>query len=266
MPHQLLHAAPARLPRHLVQLIAETHACLDDVAARERELAPWSGTLRRLMTARTVGSSTAIEGYVASEDDTVRILEGQGPVAAPRETEDAIRDYRRAMDRVAGLAADPEFEWDPSTIRDLHFLITASNGSSDPGLWRKQEVHIQRGRGGIPYEPPPASEVPALMRAVARYQASSDADPLVRAALLHLHITAVHPFVDGNGRVARVLHALVLARARLLPLDVCSIESRLADDTDAYYASLRTTNGVHRLGGPDYYDPRRSVEPWLEFC
>src|SRR5947209_15982969 len=96
-----LHTTPQRLPRRLVGLVAETHACLDEAAARERELAPWSGTLRRLMTARTVGSSTAIEGFVASEDDTVRILEGQGAVAAPRETENAIRDYRRAMDRVA---------------------------------------------------------------------------------------------------------------------------------------------------------------------
>lgn len=261
-----LHAAPARLPRRLSTLLAETHACLDEVAVRERALAPWTGTLRRLMAARTVAASTAIEGFVASHHDTVRLLEGQASEAAPRQTEDAIRDYRRAMDRVAGLAADPEFEWRPAVLRDLHFLVTASDPHSAPGRWREVDVHIRRGPTGIPFQPPPAQQVTALMRAAATHQASSDDDPIVRAAMLHLHATAIHPFADGNGRTARVLQSLVLARARLLPLDVCSIESHLAGDTAAYYAALRTTNGVHRLGGPEFYDPDRSVEAWLEFC
>jgi Fic family protein len=261
-----LHAAPATLPRSLSTLIAETHAFLDDVAAQERALAPWTGTLRRLMAARTVGASTAIEGYSASQQDTVRLMEGQASEAAPPETEDAIRDYRRAMDRVAGLAVDPEFDWRPGVIRDLHFLVTASARGNYAGRWRDEEVHVRRGADAIPYQAPPAFEVAGLMKAAAEFQAASDADPLVRAAMLHLHVAAVHPFVDGNGRTARVLQSLVLARARLLPLDVCSIESFLAANTDLYYAALRTTNGVHRLGGPEFYDPARSAVPWLEFC
>jgi len=261
-----LHQPPARLPRRLSTLVAETHACLDEVATRERALAPWTGTLRRLMSARTVAASTAIEGFVASHDDTIRLLEGQPSTAAPRETEDAIRDYRRAMDRVAGLAADREFEWRAPVLRDLHFLVTAAEPGSLPGRWREAEVHIQRGGGGAPYQPPPSSQVAGLMRAAATFQARSGDDPIIRAAMLHLHVAAVHPFTDGNGRTARVLQSLVLARARLLPLDVCSIETQLAADTAAYYGALRTTNGVHRLGGPEFYEPHRSVEAWLEFC
>jgi Fic family protein len=263
---QTIHEAPQRLPRQLSTLLAETHACLDQVAARERALAPWTGTLRRLIAARTVAASTAIEGFVASHHDTVRLLEGQTAEAAPRETEDAIRDYRRAMDRVAGLATDPEFEWRPSVIRELHFLVTAAASGDGPGRWRNVDVHVRRGEAGIPYDPPPAHQLALLMRAAVAYQASSGDDPIVRAAMAHLHIAAIHPFADGNGRTARVLHSLVLARARLLPLDVCSIESQLATDTAAYYAALRTTNGIHRLGGPEFYDPERSVTAWLEFC
>src|SRR5215472_2761297 len=134
-----LHLPPATFPRRLNTLLAETHARLDEVAARERELAPWTGTLRRMIAARTVAASTAIEGFVASQRDTVRLLEGQPSEAAPRETEDAIRDYRRAMDRVVGLAADTEFEWRPSVIRDLHFLVTSADAGSAPGLWRETE-------------------------------------------------------------------------------------------------------------------------------
>jgi Fic family protein len=261
-----IHGATQTLRRRLSTLLAETHACLDEAAVQERALAPWTGTLRRLMAARTVAASTAIEGFTASQHDTVRLLEGQSPDAVPAETEDAILDYQRAMDRVAGLAADPEFEWRSSLFRDLHFLVTAGSTDSTPGRWREEEVHIRRGAGGIPYEPPPASQVPTLMKTAAEYQARSDDDPIVRAAMLHLHIAAVHPFADGNGRTARVLQSLVLARARLLPLDVCSIESHLAARTGEYYAALRSTNGVHRLGGPEFYDPGRSAEPWLEFC
>lgn len=261
-----LHTPPERLPRALSTLAATTHACLDDVAVQERALAPWTGTLRRLMAARTVSASTAIEGFSASEQDTARLMEGQSAEAAPTETEVAIRDYRRAMDRVAGLATDPEFAWQAGVARELHFLVTAGRAGSHPGRWREDEVYVRRGRDAIPYQGPPASDVPALMAAAARYQAGSEHDPLVRAAMVHLHVAAVHPFVDGNGRTARVLQSLVLARAQRLPLDVCSIESYLAANTDHYYAALRTTNGVHRLGGPEYYDPERSAEPWLEFC
>jgi Fic family protein len=262
-----IHEPPAVLPRGLSTLLAEVHACLDDVASSEHALAPWTGTLRRFMAARTVSASTAIEGFVASHRDTVRLLERQAARTAPRSTEDAILDYSRAMDRVGSLAVDPEFEWRPALCRDLHFLVTASDPASRPGRWRDADVHVHRGPGGIVYEPPPAHAVAGLMREATRYQARTRGeDPIVRAAMLHLHVTAIHPFADGNGRTARVLQSLVLARARLLPLDVCSIESQLAADTEAYYSALRSTNGIHRLGGADFYDPARSVEGWLEFC
>ncbi len=258
--------APSPLPRHLAERVAETHTWLDEVAAEERALAPWTGTLRRVMGARVVGASTAIEGFSATHQDTVRLIEGQRSAAAPPETEEAIRDYRRAMDRVAGLAVDTEFEWRPSVVRDLHFLVTAGSRRSQPGRWRDEEVHVRRGADAIPYQAPPADDVPRLMRSAAEYQSCSDDDALIRAAMVQLHVAAVHPFLDGNGRTARVLQSLVLARARLLPLDVCSIETYLAANTDQYYAALRTTNGVHRLGGAEYYDPTRSAVPWLEFC
>ena len=62
--------------------------------------------------------------------------------------------------------------------------------------------------------------------------------PIVRAAMAHLNLTMIHPFKDGNGRAARALQTLVIARGGLLHPAFCSIEEWLGEHTEAYYAVL----------------------------
>jgi Fic family protein len=77
--------------------------------------------------------------------------------------------------------------------------------------------------------------------------------------MAHLHVTSVHPFRDGNGRVARIVQSLVLAREGLLAPEFSSIEEYLGRNTPAYYAALREVQG----GG---YRPERDASAWVEFC
>jgi Fic family protein len=83
--------------------------------------------------------------------------------------------------------------------------------------------------------------------------------PIVCGAMAPFHIAAVHPFCDGNGRTARVVQSLVLAKAGRMAPAFASIERYLGDHTNDYYRALGASQGGH-------YDPTSDVTPWLRFA
>src|SRR6202049_2808881 len=179
---------------------------------------PWTGALRRLAAAEATVGSTSIEGYGASIEDTVEILAGRHPSGASDETQRIISAYAQAMDRVAVLADDRHFQWSPQTVLDLHFLVCHPQPQGGPGRLREGTVIVTRGLGRDPYRPPSPSDVPGLVTEVADWLSAGDLarHPVIRAAMAHLNLVSIHPFRDGNGRAARIVQSLVLAKERLL--------------------------------------------------
>jgi Fic family protein len=82
---------------------------------------------------------------------------------------------------------------------------------------------------------------------------------VVQAAMAHLHVVSVHPFRDGNGRIARIIQSLVLAREGLVAPEFSSIEEYLGHNTKQYYAVLQEVQGGR-------YQPARDASPWVAFC
>jgi len=83
--------------------------------------------------------------------------------------------------------------------------------------------------------------------------------PLIRSALLHLNVIAIHPFNDGNGRTARVLAGIELVRDGIQSTELISVEAYLRRNRDDYVAALRTTLG------PSYDPDNHPVTEWLEY-
>ena len=222
---------------------------------------PWTGALRRLAAAEATVGSTSIEGYGASLEDTVEILAGRHPSGTSEDTQRIISAYAQAMDRVAVLADDKRFQWSSQTVLDLHFLVCHPQPEAGPGRLRDGAVIVTRGPGRDPYRPPAASEVPVLVNEVARWLGSGDLTrhAVVRAAMAHLNLVSIHPFRDGNGRVARVVQSLALAKEGLLRPEMVSIEPYLGRHTREYYAVLEEVQGLA-------FDPRRDASAWVEFC
>src|ERR1700680_1795320 len=179
---------------------------------------PWTGALPGLAAAEPPVGWTSIEGYGASLEDTVEILAGQHPSGTSEETQRIIAAYAQAMDRVAVLAADLRFQWSPQTMLDLHFLVCHPQPQGGPGRLREGPVIVTRGLGRDPYRPPSPSDVPGLVTEVADWLGAGDLarHPVIRAAMAHLNLVSIHPFRDGNGRAARIVQSLVLAKERLL--------------------------------------------------
>ncbi|MEP6752555.1 MAG: Fic family protein [Candidatus Dormiibacterota bacterium] len=222
---------------------------------------PWTGALRRLAAAEATVGSTSIEGYGASLEDTVEILAGRHPAGASDETQRIIAAYAQAMDRVAVLADDRRFQWSQQTILDLHFLVCHPQPKAGPGRLRDGSVIVTRGLGRDPYRPPRSSDVPALLGEVAAWLDKGDLSrhPVVRAAMAHLNLVSIHPFRDGNGRLARIVQSLVLAKEGLLRPELVSIEPYLGRHTREYYTVLEEAQG-------GAFDPQRDASAWVEFC
>lgn len=221
----------------------------------------WIGTLRRLVRAEAVESSTSIEGFSVDPEDAVALVSGDARPSANDESQLAVASYGRAMRHVAAMAADPHFRWSERVLLDLHFDACEFQDDKDPGLWRTGPISVTGPGGRIAYRGPDAEAVPGLMAEATDWLEEDDLDApaVVRAAMAHLHVVAIHPFRDGNGRVARVAQSLVLARDGLVSFEFASIEEYLGRRTQDYYDVLERTQGGS-------YKPQRSAREWVEFC
>lgn len=221
----------------------------------------WSGSLRRVQFARAVRGSNSIEGYDAALDDAAAINLGEAPLDADEETRLAIKGYRDAMTFVLQLADEDELEYSEQLLKSLHFMMTSYDLKRSPGLWRPGAIFVRdEETGQVVYEGADVDDVPQLMRElVDQLNAHEERPAIVRAAMAHLNLVMVHAFRDGNGRMARCLQTLVLAREGILSPVFCSIEEYLGRDTAAYYAVLGQV-------GQGSWQPELDARPWIRFC
>src|SRR3954469_7011820 len=228
-----------------------------EVRARGR----WIGTLRREVRASSIDGSTSIEGFSVSPDEALALTSGRRSPDQGNEDRQAVACYAQAMDHVGTMAVDPSFRWLDRVILDLHFDACCFQRDKDPGLWRTGPIGVTGADGSLEYRGPDAGEVVELMDEVVTWLAEGnpDADVVVRAAMAHLNVISVHPFRDGNGRIARILQSLVLAREGLASPEFFSIEEYLGKHTRQYYAALRATQGGS-------YQPQRDATAWVAFC
>lgn len=244
---------------------AEVLQHVEDLRSRLRlwvaERRRWTGVLRRMSFARQVQASNSIEGYNSTLDDAVAILEGEDPLDATEETTRALEGYRQAMTYVLQLADDPHFAYSTDLVKSLHFMMMGYALDKSPGRYRLGHVYIRNdSTGEIVYEGPDAERVPSLVsELVDSLNEDSAAPAMVRAAMAHLNLVLVHPFRDGNGRMARGLQTLVLAREGILSAEFCSIEEYLGRNTASYYDILARV-------GRGYWQPENDARPWVRYC
>ncbi len=220
----------------------------------------WVGLLRRVMLARAIQGSNSIEGYNVSLEDAVAAVAGEPPLAAEDEAWRAVVGYRDAMTYVLQLADDVHFAYDENLIRGLHYMMLRYALDKSPGRWRPGSVFVvDEATHEVVYAGPDAMDVPDLMhQLVDDLRAADHVPPMVKAAMAHLNLVMIHPFRDGNGRMARCLQTLVLAREGIVASPFVSIEEYLGANTDAYYRVLQEV-------GQGTWRPERDARPWIRF-
>ena len=223
----------------------------------------WSGLLARVTLARAIRGSNSIEGYLVSVEDAIAAVEGEEPAVDPKaDVWLAVTHYRRAMTYILQLADDPHMVYDENLIRGLHYSMVAYDLTKNPGRWRPGGVHVRReGTGEIVYDGPDPELVPPLMKKLVTWLNEDDDTPrMVKAAMAHLNLVMIHPFSDGNGRMARALQTLVLVRGeKVFDKMFCSIEEFLGEVRDEYYAVLAHVGGRK-------WTPTGDARPFVRFC
>jgi Fic family protein len=226
----------------------------------------WQGHLRRGLVARAIQGSNTIEGYTVSIADAEALVGGdEMSTEVAEDTRAAVAGYRDALTWVQQSADMDNFSYHEMLFSTLHFMMLKADLGRWPGRYRPCEIFVT---GSRPYEPvvyagPDPERVPALMAELVEWLNTADpeAPALVRAAMAHLNLVSIHPWRDGNGRMSRCLHTLILARERVLAPEFSSIEEWLGDEhnTVRYYDALRDV----QQGG---WQPERNAHSWVRFC
>lgn len=200
--------------------------------------------------------SSQIEGTQSSLSDLLLFELDEAP-GVPLDDVVEVSNYVAALDH--GLARVREgFPLSNRLIREIHgVLLSRGRGSGkDPGEFRRSQNWIGGSRpGNATFVPPPHTSLPDCMAALERFlHAGDDGLPvLVRAGLAHVQFETIHPFLDGNGRVGRLLITLLLCEAGVLREPLLYLSLYLKENRATYYELL---DRVRREG---------DWEAWLAF-
>lgn len=256
MPDRLFHTPDIDLEdARVVDDVQSMRTSLADVLRVPRR---WTGGLRRTTQARAIQGSNTIEGYTVSAQDAVAAVDEDDPLTADQRTWAEIIGYRRVLTYVLRMAPDPDFRLDTMTLRSLHFMLLEHDLGKDPGEFRRGTVYVRDETAGTTvYEGPDADRVPGLVEALATSIRLAGVEPMVNAAMAHLNLVMIHPFRDGNGRMARALQTMVMAQDRVLEPTFSSIEEWLGRNTDDYYRVLAAT-------GKGSWHPENDAGLWVK--
>ncbi|GAA4763932.1 MULTISPECIES: Fic family protein [Flavobacterium] len=182
-------------------------------------------------------------------------IEIAGAVPAERSVEGIVEMLLDATQSYAKpLTAERLFDWHAAlfpTGRSGMYKINV-------GAWRTDVMQVTSGPMGkeiIHFEAPPAAKVPAEMQQFLDWmEANQDIDPVIKAAIAHLWFVTIHPFDDGNGRIARAIADLQLARADQSSQRFYSMSAQIQAERNKYYDILENT----QKGDLD-------ITPWLEW-
>jgi Fic family protein len=200
---------------------------------------PNPSILVRPFIRREAVASSQIEGTIATLDDLVDFVEAGETTAADVPE---VENYVKALEYGLSLIHDRTIT--VSFIRELHqILLTGTRGDHlRPGEVRTLQNFIGNAGDRIEdakYVPPPPIEVPGLLADLSAFvDKSSSVSPLIRIALMHYQFEAIHPFLDGNGRVGRLLIALLLTKWDVLTHPVIDISAYLLAHRERYIGHL----------------------------
>ncbi len=201
----------------------------------------WEAKFREEALVRTVHHGTHIEGNELNRTEAEKVLAGHKIVGRDRDIQEVL-NYRNVLKFIEEYDKPDISE---ETTKHMHSL-TVNRLLADEviGEYRKTQVVVKNSQTGeITFRPPPAVEIPFLLSDFFGWlnQAKKeDIHPAIKAGITHYEVVRVHPFLDGNGRVARAVATLVLFREGYDIKRFFSLEEYYDREPMAYYQALQS--------------------------
>ena len=240
---------PAPLPPalewtpRLVRVLSEADRLIGRLAGEGGRL-PNPHVLMRLFVRREAVLSSKIEGTQATLGE---LLAAEAGAVVQRSPDDlrAVGNYMVALEH--GISLLRELPLCVRLIRELHekLMVDVRGNNATPGSFRTTQNWIGRPGSTLAtatYVPPPPGEVEPCLAAWEKFLHESQLPPLVTIALAHYQFEAIHPFLDGNGRVGRLLITLFLIEKKILPTPLLYLSAFFEASRADYYGSLRAVS------------------------
>ncbi len=211
--------------------------------------------LLRPFVRREAVLSSRIEGAQATLGEILAVEAGAAVARSPDDLRE-VANYVTALEY--GIRRLETLPLSLRLLREIHerLMRGVRGDAATPGQFRRSQNWI--GPAGCTlsnasYVPPPPHEMMEALGRLERFLHDRGQPPLVQAALAHYQFEAIHPFLDGNGRVGRLLVTLFLVERRVLPAPLLYLSAFFEATRRDYYGRLR---GIQ---------DRSEWEPWLEY-
>lgn len=225
------------------------------------------GRLKRLVLVTSSGASTRIEGAKLSDDDVEKLMRGLAITKFTDRDKQEVKGYYELLENVFNSWKHIPFT--ENTIKHFHkeLLKYVSKDARHRGKYKKDENRVEmfdehEKSLGVMFETTPAYLTPKQMQELVEWTQQAlkqqDLHPLIVIANFLVEFLAIHPFQDGNGRLARVLTNLLMLKSGYVYVPYVSHEKLIEDNKAEYYVTLRKSQATFKT-------KREDITPWLEF-
>lgn len=223
----------------------------------------WEARLRRQALIHNTHSSTAIEGNKLTLEQVEALVEGKEVIATNKDKQEVL-NYKEAIEQIPILAEKGKIRI--ADLLNIHRLITKDvmQNTTDSGVFRNRQVFVGKRifdgttfKEVVEYMPPKTEEVPQLVQEFTEWlnlDKSWGLNPVILAGIVHYEIARIHPFIDGNGRTARLAAMLILYLSGFDHRRIFALDDYYDRDRQAYYAALKTAQ-----------QSNGDITQWLEY-
>lgn len=205
----------------------------------------WEVTIRREAIIHSAHSSTSIEGNNLSLEQVKELAKGRA-VMASRKDKQEVLNYLKALENLDKLSDSKKIN--EQNILKIHKILTKDTleNPADCGAYRNKYVVVaNRFTREVIFRPPANEDVPRLVKELTEWLNSSETkelDAVIEAGIAHYEFVRIHPFIDGNGRTARVLASLILFLRGFDIKRFFCLDDYYDSDRQAYYKALQTVD------------------------
>lgn len=223
---------PFEITNEILDAITEIAELVGNISATQGLSA--NPTLRRSNRIRTIYSSLAIEQNTLSLEQVTAVLNGKHIIAPPKDIAEVKNAYEiyEMMDTLNPYAVDDLLNAHGVMTRDL---------VEESGSFRSGPVGVVDKDGNVLHMGTLPDYVPTLVYELMNWVKNSDIHMLIKSCVFHYEFELIHPFADGNGRIGRLWHTLLLTQWKPM-FAWLPIESIIHDRQDEYYKAINQSN------------------------
>lgn len=234
-----------------------------EIVEQAHRVPKWEASLRRQAKIRNTHSSTAIEGNNLTLEQVKALAEGKDVIATDKDRKEVL-NYLEALDAVPSISEKGKIRIED--LLNLHRLISKDvlPDKTQSGAFRDRQVFVGRRvfngtvfKSEVVYRPPKTEDVPQLVKEFMVWmnrEKTWETNPVLLAGIAHYEIARIHPFIDGNGRTARLLAALIFHLSGFDHRRLFASDEYYDRDRPAYYSALKTVQ-----------DNNGDITTWLEY-